>query len=382
MTLTDHLRSLEEQLLNPATRTSASGLTHLLAPEFVEFGSSGRHLTRTEIIAALASDPPTGSLHLSDFHLHASTPSWALVTYRCPRQNASGTKHTSLRSSTWVHRDDRWQLLFHQGTCEPRQRYPELVPLPHTLAALLRFWPLPTDASAHGTALDRHLLLNLWIILALAALAHILILFGLLVRQRTTPTEPAHDRFHKLRLEYLPLAALTVLFGALAVHAERLWAATRYTGADPSALQVEATGMQFAWYFRYPGPDYTFGRTSSALVDPGAGNPLGIDPADPHGTDDLTTSELVLPANREVDLTLHAVDVIHGFAIPELRLKQNAVPGQTLHIHFTPTTPGTYAILCTQLCGSGHFRMNATLRILLPEDFAAWLSKQSFRTAP
>ncbi len=242
-------------------------------------------------------------------------------------------------------------------------------------ALLLRLWTLPANASEHGLALDRHLLLNLWIILALAALAHLLLLVGLLAR-RTSP-EPAHDRTHKLRIEYLPLAALTVLFAALAIHAERLWAANRYTGASPEALQVEATGMQFAWYFRYPGPDYTFGRTSPALVDPAAANPLGLDPADPHGVDDLTTSELVLPANREIDLTLHAQDVIHGFAIPELRLKQNAVPGQPLHIHFTPTRPGAYAILCTQLCGSGHFRMNATLRILPPADFAAWLAAKS-----
>ena len=249
------------------------------------------------------------------------------------------------------------------------------MPLPHTLA--LRFWPLPANASAHGQALDRHLLLNLWVILALATLAHLLLLFGLLLRQRTAAAEPAHDRFHKLRIEYLPLLALTLLFGALAIHAERLWADSRYTGASPVALQVEVTGMQFVWYFRYPGPDYTFGRTSPTLVDPAAANPLGLDPADPHAADDILTSELVLPANREVDLTLHAQDVIHGFAIPELRLKQNAVPGQTLHIHFTPTTPGTYAILCTQLCGAGHYRMNANLRILPPAGFNAWLAGRS-----
>lgn len=250
------------------------------------------------------------------------------------------------------------------------------MPLTHTLA-LLRFWPLPAEASAHGGALDRHLLLNLWIVLGLATLAHLLLLFGVVLRHRTTPREPSHTAAHKLRLEYLPLLALSGLFAALAIHAERLWAASRYTGADPAALQVETTGMQFAWYFRYPGPDYTFGRTSPSLVDPSAGNPLGLDPADPHTADDLTTSELVLPSGREVDLALRAQDVIHGFAIPELRLKQNAVPGQTLHIHFTPTTPGTYAILCTQLCGLGHFRMNATLRVISPADFVVWLAGKS-----
>ncbi len=131
--------------------------------------------------------------------------------------------------------------------------------------------------------------------------------------------------------------------------------------------------MQFAWYFRYTGPDGTFGRVEPGMVDPGAGNPVGLDAADRHGRDDLVTSELVLPAGREVDIRLRALDVIHGFAIPEMRLKQNAVPGQTTHLHFTPVVPGTYAILCTQLCGLGHYRMNANLRILSAPDFERWL---------
>jgi cytochrome c oxidase subunit II len=228
-------------------------------------------------------------------------------------------------------------------------------------------WFLPADASSHGPALDHHLLLNLWIALALLALAHLLLLIGLLARRNAEPT-------HLWRIEYLPLAALALLFAALTLKAERLWAATRYTGASPTALQIDVTGVQFAWYFRYPGPDATFGRTNPKLVAPGEGNPLGLDPADPHSTDDFVSSELVLPANREVDLRLNAQDVIHGFSVPEMRLKQNAVPGQTIHLHFTPTTPGTYAILCTQLCGLGHYRMNATLRTLPIDQFAAWLA--------
>jgi cytochrome c oxidase subunit 2 len=83
-----------------------------------------------------------------------------------------------------------------------------------------------------------------------------------------------------------------------------------------------------------------------------------------------------------VDLRLHAQDVIHGFAVPEMRLKQNAVPGETIHLHFTPTKSGTYAILCTQLCGSGHYRMQANLRILNAADFAAWLASKQSGAAP
>ena len=156
---------------------------------------------------------------------------------------------------------------------------------------------LPASASAHGPALDHHLLLNLSIILGLATLAHILLITGLVLRRSS-------ESLSLVRLEYLPLVGLAVLFATLAVKAERLWAATRYTGASPSALQVEVTGMQFAWYFRYPGPDAIFGITRPQLVAPGEGNPIGIDPTDPHGKDDIVTSELVLPANREVDLRL------------------------------------------------------------------------------
>lgn len=248
------------------------------------------------------------------------------------------------------------------------------------LAGFLR-WPLPPDASVHGPALDHHLYLNLWIALTLLASAHLIGLIGLFL-QRKSGGKPRNQAL----VEYLPLAALTLLFIFLTLRAELLWAATRYTGPDLAALQVEATGMQFAWYFRYPGQDAAFGRTRPQLIAPGEGNPLGLDPADPRAADDFVSSELVLPANNEIDLRLHAQDVIHGFAVPALRLKQNAVPnsghGQDIHIHFTPTTPGTYAILCTQLCGLGHFRMTANLRVLPPDAFAAWLAEHEKPVTP
>jgi cytochrome c oxidase subunit 2 len=228
-------------------------------------------------------------------------------------------------------------------------------------------WKLPADASAHGPALDHQLLLSLWIALALLALAHLILLIGLAAKR-------SHANRNIWLIEYLPLVALAILFATLTIKAERLWAAARYTGASLTALQVGVTGVQFAWYFHYPGPDATFGITRPQLVAPGEGNPLGLDPSDPHSADDFVSSELVLPADREVDLAIRSQDVIHGFSVPEMRLKQNAVPGETIHIHFTPTTPGTYAILCTQVCGMGHYRMNANLRVVSPAEFTAWLA--------
>lgn len=241
-------------------------------------------------------------------------------------------------------------------------------------------WPLPRQASLHGTALDQHLLLNLWVILGLAAVMHVLLAAGLIRRRSVSAGESSLRR--TFRVELVPLILFTLLFGGLAFQAERLWADARYTGASRTAMQVEVTGMQFVWTMRYPGADRTFGRTDAALVDAGAGNPLGVDARDRHAHDDVVTSELVLPAGREVDLALRAQDVIHGFAIPEMRLKQNAIPGETVHLHFTPSIPGTYAILCTQVCGLGHYRMSATLRVLSAADFNIWLTRQERTVAP
>ncbi|MDE1155740.1 MAG: cupredoxin domain-containing protein [Acidobacteriaceae bacterium] len=240
----------------------------------------------------------------------------------------------------------------------------------HSATALLVFlrWPLPADVAAHGHALDRHLLLNLNLALAFLALAHVLLFAGLMLRRRDASAQ------HKVMAEYVPLAGFALLFFLLAAHAQTLWANERFTGASPEALQIEVTGMQFAWYFRYPGQDAAFGETRPELVDAGEGNPLGIVPTDERGKDDFVSAQLVLPAGREVDLALRSLDVIHGFAIPEMRVKQNAVPGQTTHLHFTAEKPGEYALLCTQVCGLGHYRMSSTVRVLTPEAYAAWLS--------
>ena len=97
--------------------------------------------------------------------------------------------------------------------------------------------------------------------------------------------------------------------------------------------------MQFAWYFRYPGPDGKFGRTSVKLMDPSAGGEaaVGLDTSDPAAKDDVVTGTMYLPVDREVDVSLRSVDVIHSFFVPNLRFKQDAVPGLNIHMHFKPT---------------------------------------------
>ena len=112
--LTAHLRQLEEELLRSEVRRDSQHLDSLLADDFREFGSSGRVFDKHSILAELATESPA-MLSLSDFACQQLAPEIALVTYRSQRIDATGTRN-ALRSSLWIHREDRWQVLFHQGT--------------------------------------------------------------------------------------------------------------------------------------------------------------------------------------------------------------------------------------------------------------------------
>ncbi len=245
------------------------------------------------------------------------------------------------------------------------------MPLPLHPAAILSPWWMPPNAAAHGVVLDR---LMRWDIAAMAGcfvLANVLLVW-LMWRPRRERRAPS--AWH---VELIPLALITLLYVAMTVTAEHVWASQRFEGPAPAALPVEVVGQQFQWYFHYPGVDATYGRSRSDLINAALGDPLGLDPADDHSRDDIVASELVLPVGREVDLQLRAHDVIHGFFVPQMRLKQNALPGQLLHVHFTPAAAGTYPILCSQICGSGHARMQARMRVVSAAEYATWLAQHA-----
>ncbi|PYK09084.1 MAG: DUF4440 domain-containing protein [Verrucomicrobia bacterium] len=111
-----HLRHLEEELLQTDVRGSGEKLGVLLADEFIEFGSSGHVFTKAQIVEALPQEIPT-KRSLSDFRVILLSDNIALVTYRATRASESDAQPVqSLRSSIWRSKDGRWQMLFHQGT--------------------------------------------------------------------------------------------------------------------------------------------------------------------------------------------------------------------------------------------------------------------------
>jgi hypothetical protein len=120
MNIADHIKYLEETLLDPAVRKNSEQVSTLLADDFLEFGSSGRTFDKAAILEDLRNEPPHQTVRLSDFASRSLAPEVILVTYRTTRHDSSGRIiHQAQRSSIWINRDNRWQITFHQGTPIP-----------------------------------------------------------------------------------------------------------------------------------------------------------------------------------------------------------------------------------------------------------------------
>jgi cytochrome c oxidase subunit 2 len=230
-------------------------------------------------------------------------------------------------------------------------------------------WWFPAGASAQAAALD-HQFRTAFLLLGALFLAGQLLLVFFLGRPRD-----GHPSRGDWRLEATWTLGLTAIFFWFNLSGGHVWSEMMMTPEkQPEGVQVEITGAQFQWYFRYPGPDGIFGRLDAQkFARPDEGNPLGLDPADPAGKDDFVSPVLVLPAGRPVHLTLRAQDVVHSVFIPAMRFKQDTVPGMDIHAHFTPTEVGTYELACAELCGLGHYRMQAKVRVLGEDEFQKWL---------
>lgn len=243
-------------------------------------------------------------------------------------------------------------------------------------------WWFPEAISTHAAAMDSQFNIT-WIVVGVAFFGAQAALGYAVWRFRAKGNERANYTEGNARIEIVLVAVTAIVFIALAITGQRVWANLHLNQAPPDAVQVEVTAQQFNWYFRHPGADGRFGSTSPKLYNdadntvgarPG---PLGIDPKDPSGRDDIFGQTLVIPVNRPINLTLRAKDVTHDFYVPALRLKQDAVPGLKINLHFTATKEGRYEIACAELCGQLHHQMRAYMRVVSHAEFEKWLSENA-----
>lgn len=251
-----------------------------------------------------------------------------------------------------------------------------LITVVSTYFFVAKTWWLPAGASAAAGWIDHQFALT-FVIMGIIFVAAQVSLGYIVWRYRQTPNSPPVAYIHgNTTLEIVWTALTAILFIGLNLMGTNVWASERWDAAPPDSVKVEVTGMQFAWYFRYPGADGTYARTKATLMDPSTGGEgaVGLDTTDPSAKDDVVTGTMYLPVNREVDVSLRSVDVIHSFFVPNLRFKQDAVPGLNIHMHFKPTVIGEYEIACAELCGLGHYKMHGMVHVVSQDDFDKWLA--------
>ncbi len=239
-------------------------------------------------------------------------------------------------------------------------------------------WHPVEDISTHGPAIDDQLEETMWEAGVSFLASQVLLAWFIWRFSGDRPGEKS--KTFPGGAKGLVMAAF-ILVGvevfALGIFGVKAWAAIYFTPPGADAMPVQVQAGQFAFYFRYPGADGKFGAIHPEMVNEGQQNYFGIDQTnDPDAKDDIVTAEMAIPVNREVRLLMHAKDVSHSFYVPALRIHQDFVPGLDLQVHFTATKVGRYEIVCSQLCGLGHYNMKAYLSVLSQQDFDDWLKKE------
>lgn len=231
-----------------------------------------------------------------------------------------------------------------------------------------------TSIASNWGSIDSALDVTLWICGAVF-IALNLFLAHALVRYRSRPGHEAHYEPENPSLE--KRLTFWTAVGIVGMLAPGLYAWGKYVTVPKDAAMVEAVGQQWQWSFRFPGKDGVLGAAAVKHITPE--NPLGLDPLDPFGRDDIVVdgSELHLPIGKPVKVVLRSKDVLHDFYVPQFRAKMDLVPGVVTYFWLTPTKTGQYGILCAELCGVGHHEMRGTVVVDSPADFDKWLSGQA-----
>ncbi len=217
---------------------------------------------------------------------------------------------------------------------------------------MLEYLYFPHDISTFGPQVDWLFELIFWP-LAVVWIAVMIAMVIFMIRYRARPGRKAEYIEGNPRLEIIWTTATAAILVILALMSRSTWADIKEHGPPGEAFYL-VNAKQFNWEFTYPGPDGKFGEKGEITIE----------------------NEMHVPVNKVVRIDLTSRDVIHSFFIPNMRLKQDVVPGHTIHVWFEATETGQYEIACSELCGFGHSGMKANLTVQSQEDYDKWLKDQ------
>jgi len=236
------------------------------------------------------------------------------------------------------------------------------------------WWWTPIASNWHY--IDQTLIITFWIT-GVVFVAVVLFMAYCVFRFRHRDGRRAAYEPENKRLEWW-LTATTAL-GVAAMLAPGLFVWSQFVNVPKDATEVEVVARQWQWSYRLPGADGKLGTSDIRHIGPD--NPLGLNPHDADGQDDivLDAEDLHLPIDKPVKVLLRSIDVLHDFYVPEFRAKMDMVPGSVTYFWFTPTRTGTFEVLCAELCGVGHPVMRGRVVVEGEAEHAAWLSgRRSF----
>ncbi len=220
-------------------------------------------------------------------------------------------------------------------------------------------WWLPENISTYGKDIDRLFYIILWITSIVFVGVQGTLLFFLFKYREQKGVRATYTHGSNL-LEVIWTVIPAIIFVVLTVLSQRVWHEIRKPVPE-SAIPIEIEAEQFAWNVRYAGADGVFGTA-----------------------DDIKTiNQLHIPVGKPVRVLLKSIGkdgkhpVIHSFFLPEVRLKQDVVPGMGINVWFEATRTGRYEIACSQFCGLGHYRMRGFFSIHSQQGFDAWLKEQA-----
>ena len=239
------------------------------------------------------------------------------------------------------------------------------------------WWTLPA-ASKNAHQVDNLLMVIFWVTLfAFVSTQSVYIYFIVKYRERKGVRAVYSHGNNALEIVWTTIPA--VFFITLAVYSDKLWFQLRGK-APKDALPIDIVAYQFGFHIRNPGLDGKLAKYDQRWMVKGDNN-FGTDPThdDPAGRDDYQSENLLtLPVDRPVNVVLRSQDVIHAFYVPAFRMYQDMVPGRTIDwVTFTPDKIGHYTLACNQLCGNGHYNMQAKIDVLSQADYAAFAKKSS-----
>ncbi len=237
---------------------------------------------------------------------------------------------------------------------------------------LLSPWWL-TPIASNWSYIDNTVILTFWIT-GFGYIAIILFMAFCVFRFRHREGRRAAYQPENNRLEWSLAIGTTVAVAALLGPGLFVW--YQFVTVPKGADEIEVVGQQWQWSFRLPGRDGLLGTSDSRYIS--SDNPLGLNPNDPNGQDDLVivADDLHLPLGKPVKVLLRSIDVIHDFYVPEFRAKMDLMPGLVTYFWFTPTRVGTFEVLCAAFCGVGHPEMRGSVVVENESAYQAWLQKQ------